>query len=290
MKIKEWNRRTPLDFKGVRLLGAALYLRSHKLHDWTQKQLLEQQEAEKDLANFNELEFPHGVDHWQNECGRGRRTLDELEWRLQVLGASQTDYEKGKSMRAMDFQFRWDLLINHKFLMAYLSDDQPDWAIGWDRETPISERWGDDPAEALQSIFFKEFERVTGPEPEFLPYLREPEEFEFHLAAWKLCEPERGIGQPKGRRWPDGLNNAASYTYSIRRKTMEKGSPITIEKAIERALEEYTIIGSEEFECFPNKTSAIVSDAASEGGRLEGAKKAIRKLLSKWEKEEKDFW
>lgn len=289
MKEAEWKRRTPLDLEGVQLLGAALLLNARMHREREEKIEQKRKEAEQSPEEFNKSQWPYDLEHHTNSRRQRERTEWEIRWRLEALDTPEDIYDSAKDLKAKDFRFRWDHLIAQKFLMAYISDEQPDWCVRWDRETPISKHWDEEVSGLLTPIFEAEFERLTGQDPDFLPEMRDRTEFEFHLAAWKLCEPEPGRGQPSGRRWPDGLSNAASYARMIRRDAQESGVPITNEAAIEQALEKFKIIGSREFNDFPEKSEAIVSDAGhGEAGRREGAKKAIRKLLLKWDQEEKN--
>lgn len=286
MKKSEWNRRLPLDREGVRILGAALHLRARARERQLAERIERRRASDIGSHHLNGLRWPQSIDRDIDALAKWTRHREVLQEQIEILGITEKEYLRAKTIRAKDFRFRWDNLMEHRTLLGYISDDVPDWALSWDRATPISERWHDTLTEALEALFGSEFDRLEGPEPDDVPYLREPEEFLFHLSVWKLCELERGRGQPQGRRWQDGLDNAASYAWSLRHEAAAQGKPISNEEAIRRALEKFTIIGSQGFAEFRDKASAIVSDAASPGGRTEGAIKAVRKRLREIDKSE----
>lgn len=285
VKKEEWNRRIPLDVKGVRLLGAALYLRVCRRKSGASRAAEKRKNEAKPTNPFKEIDWlRRDTEHYERELNRWEKQHRDLAIRLKALNTSKNDYEKAKSLRANDFQYRWDTLRDHRLLVGFITNDQPLFAVNWDRETPICERWGDSLVEALTSIFYAEFERLMGPDPNDLPYLQDHEDFLFYLTVWKLCEPESGRGQPKGRRWPDGTANAVSHAYSLRDDAKRDGKPITTEEAIRRSLESFKVVSPDEFDNCPDKGSVVVSAAG-----IEGAIKSVRKGLFEADKFEESL-
>lgn len=269
-----------MDREGVRLLGAALYhWLCYRRNEAAKDVQLCKAEKENPTA-ISDLNLLFEPEHYDRELSSWDQQAELLKMHLNDLEVSDEDFSRSETLRAKDFRFRWDILMEHKALMSFITDDQPKWARSHDRDTPISKRWEDALTHALTSVFYSEYKRLSGPYPEEVPDLRTAEEFFFHLAAWKLCEPEKGKGAPRGRRKPDGLSNAASHAWSIRDVARRNGVKITMEEAMREALRNYSVIGSDEYEDFQEKEHCIVSDAAGPDGPIGAVKKLMRKMMN----------
>lgn len=280
MKQSEWKRRIVLDHRGVALLGAALTLNSKRKLD-------EKRSTDRHViiseAEWLGIDPKFELDALEEKINAYTEQYEALFAKCRMLETSDADFQQAATLRVMDFRFRWEHLKAHPLLVGYLTDDVPDFAKVWPRDVPICKQVSEQKViYELSQIYCSEFDRLTGSDPDVVPILREPEDFLFYLTVWKLCELEAQRGQPKGRRWKDGLSNATSYAWSLQHSAKESGELISREEAFRRALEKFKVVGVAEFEAAPKKGALIVSEAAGERGRVEGVKKSMRALWDKW--------
>ncbi|MDW4500577.1 hypothetical protein R5H30_21520 [Sulfitobacter sp. D35] len=281
MKKKEWERRIKLDLEGIQLLGAALTLQAKERMENSQKDLEHRILA---LPHKDDLDFYYDISYYRRQLDYTSKNLLHVSMRTDALDTPKKAFRKARKLLVKDFQFRWHHLRDHMILVGYITDDVPGFAANWDRSTPICKQWGDDPIiSALQEVFFSEYSRLTGQDPDECYELRTDQDFLFYLTVWKLCEPEKGRGHPPGRRWQDGVENAATYAYTIRSEAKKDGFPIPTDEAIRRALTKYKLVSPREFENFPDKEETIVTAAGAKHDRLQGAMKAVRKKLAEWD-------
>ena len=67
-----------------------------------------------------------------------------------------------------------------------------------------------------------------------------------------------------------------------------EGNRLTKAAAIRLALQKYTVIGSQDYDKYPDKDDIIVSDAAGPNGKMGGAEKIVRKELERILHNERD--
>lgn len=281
MKKAEWERLKELDLKGLRLLGAALELQAANMLAHAQDAF----ERAKNKPQTGGVFAPRkglqrAEESVQNETARQSR----LQACARELETSQDDYKQAKTVMAKDFRFRWDHLRDHPILVACLKDRLPRFSKYWDIKQPIAEMWGRDPAVvALTEVFFEEYAWLNGHGPEFRPQLTKQEDFLFYVSVWELCEPERGRGQPSGRRWPDGAEHAAAMAYAVYADAEKNGTPIAIVEAIRQSMKEFEVVSTEEFWTHPDRESTTVTASGTPGDRMSGAIKTVRRLFKEIE-------
>ena len=288
MKKAEWERRLPFDRKGLAIFGAALLERAKRLEKHTAEQLKFLKEAEDSPEPSNESIWRREAEDTQRELRRRRERVGNLMSLVDDLDVTEDELVAARKVRIKDFRYRWDMLFENSWVIGYTTDDVPKWAKSWDRETPICERWNEQEMDLLIGLFISECSRFFGPNPESTRFALTKDEMIFELLAWRLCEPEPGQGQPPGRRYIDGRVNAASYAYSIMLKHEAGGNRLTKAAAIRLALQKYTVIGSQDYDKYPDKDDIIVSDAAGPNGKMGGAEKIVRKELERILHNERD--
>lgn len=277
MKKREWDKKIPMDQAGVQLLGAALLKRAEFRLSLAETNLTDRLKQD-DTSEFGDL--PHDIEHYEKEVRAWKSERAAIRLKLQALKTPSDVFEKAGDLVPMDFRFRWDLLRDNLILLGYLSDDQPQFAQNWDRTTPIGERWGSAETVALKNIFVSESRRLIERVPEDPPEPRTHEDFLFYLTIWKHCECEQGQGHRRGMRWADGRHSAASYAWSLRRDAEVKGSPISNDEAIRRAIASFELVSPDKFKAQPDKESVIVSYGGDLEARRNSAIKAVRKILA----------
>ncbi len=119
MKLDEWNRRIPFDRTGVQLLGAALLLRVRMHRSRSEDLERGRVEAETAPEPVNSIDWPFDLAHYTRERKEWEDQEHDLILHLDLLEAPANVFERAKGLRAKDFQYRWDMLMAHKFLMGY---------------------------------------------------------------------------------------------------------------------------------------------------------------------------
>lgn len=240
-KLKAWRDRLPLDdIKGLRLLTAAIY---HA----------EIYRSETDSA-FS----------WRE--------------RLAMLDACESEIAAGETATLSDFIFDPADLWQHKRLAMFVVDGL---TANWpdlEQELPICKNdalWRrNDLGQLIQQYFDWHLSPSDAKSTLNCEFGHQIEHIHWQNYLAPYCEEPRGRGHPKGQRWYDGRNAAASHAWSLIYQADKEGVTLTVSEAVRQSVAHFTYLTPNDPE--PGRRDAEKYIRASDRNQVE---KVVRKLL-----------